>query len=215
MILYNAGLENHPDGTQGLNSVINGNWDVLDNMFSPSIGLTASQSSGVITASSAIFTDDDEGATIRFADGTTRIITAATGYIDSTHVNVTPTGTVASQSFKLYRTDQTGADALMRGLTKRVRMLAADDGLVFYWDNTAKRLKTLAEVAHADQGAVTMGNTNGEIAALTFSASPTQAECEALRDKCEELADDVRAILVLLHAIRTALITANIIKGSA
>jgi hypothetical protein len=39
-----------------------------------------------------------------------------------------------------------------------------------------------------------MGNTNGEIAGLTFSATPTQAECEALRDKCEELADDVRNI---------------------
>ena len=30
--------------------------------------------------------------------------------------------------------------------------------------------------------------------ALTFSSTPTQAEAEALRDKCEELADDVRAI---------------------
>lgn len=212
MILYNAGLENHPDGTQGLNAVINGNWDVLDNMFSPSLGLTASQATNQVTASATVFTSDDVGALIRFADGTTRTIS---GYTSGTLVTVSVSGTVASQSFKLYRTDQTGADALMRGLTKRVRMLAADDGLVFYWDNTAKRLQTLAEVAHADQGAVTMGNTNGEIAALTFSASPTQAECEALRDKCEELADDVRAILVLLHAIRTALITANIIKGSA
>ena len=39
-----------------------------------------------------------------------------------------------------------------------------------------------------------MGNADGEIAALTFSDPPTQAECQALRDKCEELADDVRAL---------------------
>lgn len=39
-----------------------------------------------------------------------------------------------------------------------------------------------------------LGNANSEISALTFSSTPTQAEAEALRDKCEELADDVRAI---------------------
>jgi len=48
----------------------------------------------------------------------------------------------------------------------------------------------------------TMGNTNSEIGGLTFSDPPTQAECEALRDKCEELADDVRNI----HTTLTALI---------
>jgi hypothetical protein len=44
-----------------------------------------------------------------------------------------------------------------------------------------------------------LGNTNGEIAALTSSATTTQAEFEALRDKCEELADDVRAIAAALN----------------
>lgn len=39
-----------------------------------------------------------------------------------------------------------------------------------------------------------MGNTNSEISALTSSATTTQAEFNALRDKCEELADDLRAI---------------------
>ena len=39
-----------------------------------------------------------------------------------------------------------------------------------------------------------LGNTDNEIGALTFSGTPTQAEAEALRDKCEELADDVRNI---------------------
>lgn len=44
----------------------------------------------------------------------------------------------------------------------------------------------------------TLGNTNNEIGALTFSSTPTQAEAEALRDKAEELADDVRAIAAAL-----------------
>jgi len=41
---------------------------------------------------------------------------------------------------------------------------------------------------------VTLGNTNGEIDALTVSDPPAQAEVQALRDACEELADDVRAL---------------------
>lgn len=49
----------------------------------------------------------------------------------------------------------------------------------------------------------------------SFSASPTQAEVQALRDKCEELADDVRALSVLVHALRTALVTEGLIKGGA
>ena len=47
-----------------------------------------------------------------------------------------------------------------------------------------------------------MGNADNEIGSLTFSATPTQAECNALRDKCEELADDVRNI----HTTLTSLI---------
>lgn len=73
----------------------------------------------------------------------------------------------------------------------------------------------LAEIAHADQAAVVLGNADNEIGALTFSSPPTQAECEALRDKCEELADDLRAMHVLLEQIRTDLISAGTIKGSA
>lgn len=69
--------------------------------------------------------------------------------------------------------------------------------------------------ADASQAVVTLGNTDNEIGGLTFSASPTQAECEALRDKCEELADDVRALSTLLHALRTAGVTAGLWKGSA
>jgi len=45
----------------------------------------------------------------------------------------------------------------------------------------------------ADQAAVTLENVEGEIGGLTISDPPTQAEVQALRNKCEEFADDVRA----------------------
>lgn len=51
---------------------------------------------------------------------------------------------------------------------------------------------------------VTFGNTNGEIGGLTISAAYNQGEVTALRDKCEELADDCRnlkAALVTLGLI--------------
>ena len=41
---------------------------------------------------------------------------------------------------------------------------------------------------------VFFGNTDNEIGGLTISAAYSQAEVQALRDKCEELADDVRAL---------------------
>ena len=63
------------------------------------------------------------------------------------------------------------------------------------------------------QAAVTLGNTDGEIGGLTISDPPTQAEVQALRDKCEELADDVRALSTLVHALRGALVAVGAIKG--
>ena len=74
---------------------------------------------------------------------------------------------------------------------------------------------SFSEQAHANQAAVTLGNTNAEIGGLTISAAYSQAEVTALRDKCEELADDVRALSVLLHQIRTDLIAFGAIKGAA
>ncbi|MBN2507025.1 MAG: hypothetical protein JXQ71_10055 [Verrucomicrobia bacterium] len=56
-----------------------------------------------------------------------------------------------------------------------------------------------------DQNAVTLGNTDSKIAGLTISDPPTQAELQALREKCEELADDVRALSTLVHALNAAL----------
>jgi hypothetical protein len=67
----------------------------------------------------------------------------------------------------------------------------------------------------ADQAAVTIGNADGEIGGLTISDPPSQAEVQALRDKCEELADDVRALSALVHALRGALLTVGMVKGGA
>jgi hypothetical protein len=67
----------------------------------------------------------------------------------------------------------------------------------------------------ADQAAVTLGNGDGEIGGLTFSDPPTQAEVQALRDKAEELADDVRALAALVHALRGALVAVGVVKGVA
>lgn len=52
-----------------------------------------------------------------------------------------------------------------------------------------------------EQAAVTLGNVDDESAA---SPSPIRlrAEVQALHDKCEELADDVRALATLVHALR-------------
>jgi hypothetical protein len=71
----------------------------------------------------------------------------------------------------------------------------------------------VTQPAGADQAAVTLGNTNGEIGGLTISDPPTQAQVQALRDKCEELADDVRALSTLVHALRGALVAVGVVKG--
>ena len=73
----------------------------------------------------------------------------------------------------------------------------------------------ITQLAGADQGAVTLRNTDGEIGGLTISDPPTQAEVQALRDKCEELANDVRALSALVHALRGALVAVGVVKGGA
>ena len=73
----------------------------------------------------------------------------------------------------------------------------------------------VVQPAGADQAAVTLGNNNGEIGGLSISNPPTQAEVQALRDACEELADDVRALSTLAHALRTALVVEGLVKGGA
>jgi hypothetical protein len=70
------------------------------------------------------------------------------------------------------------------------------------------------QVSGADQTAMTLGNTDGEISGLTISDPPTQAEVQALRDACEELADDVRALSALVHAVRGALVLGRLLPHS-
>jgi len=53
----------------------------------------------------------------------------------------------------------------------------------------------------------------GRTAWAVGGAPPTQAEVQALRDKCEELADDVRALSTLVHALRGALVEVEVVKG--
>ena len=67
--------------------------------------------------------------------------------------------------------------------------------------------------SEASQTAVTLGNTDGDIGGLTISAAYSQAEVQALRDKCEELADDVRVLATLVHALRAAMVAVGVVKG--
>jgi hypothetical protein len=60
---------------------------------------------------------------------------------------------------------------------------------------------------------LTLSNVDGEIGSLAISDPPSQAEVQALRDKAEELADDVRALSALVHALRGALVSAGVVKG--
>ena len=70
----------------------------------------------------------------------------------------------------------------------------------------------VAQPAGADQAVVTLGNADGEIGGLAVSDPPAQAEVQALRDKAEELADDVRALSTLVHALRAALVAVGVLK---
>ena len=54
--------------------------------------------------------------------------------------------------------------------------------------------------APVTKATVTLGNTDNEIGGLAISATYSQAEVQALRDKCEELADDVRTLKAALSS---------------
>ncbi len=99
---------------------------------------------------------------------------------------------------------------LALGSTTGTKIATATTQKLGFWNVTP-----VVQPAAADQAAVTLGNTDGEIAGLTFSVSPTQLEVEALRDKCEELGDDIRALTTLVHALRTAGVGSGIWKGAA
>jgi hypothetical protein len=119
----NSGLETHPaGGGAALNAVVNANWNAIDDWINPAKGKTASQAATTLTASADIFTADDVGATIRFADGTIDTILTFTS---ETVVEMTTSQAVTSQAFELYRTTATAVDVVGRALLKRPRMIAA------------------------------------------------------------------------------------------
>lgn len=134
-------LEDHPDGGSDLNPIVNGNWRKLNNWINPAFGMTARQDDGsppgdgnTVTSSAALFTADDVGASIVFADKTLVTITAFT---DSTHVTVGGSAqTVSSQAFELFRTTETEKTALIRGLIKRPKVPSGDDKKVPRWNNS-------------------------------------------------------------------------------
>ncbi len=96
------------------------------------------------------------------------------------------------------------------GYVWQIQVGGSASARVGFWGATP-----VVQPSGADQAAVTLGNADGEIAGLTVSDPPTQAEVQTLRDKCEELADDVRALSALLHALRGALIAVGVVKGGA
>lgn len=73
----------------------------------------------------------------------------------------------------------------------------------------------LQRTGGAEQAAVVLGNVDGAIGGLAIGASYSQAEIQALRNACETLADDVRGISVLVHAIRSSLVVQGLMKGAA
>jgi len=89
-------------------------------------------------------------------------------------------------------------------------IVGATGGKIGFWGATP-----VVQPSGADQAAVTLGNADGEIGGLTISDPPTQAEIQALRDACEDLADDVRSLSTLVHALRAALVAVGLVKGGA
>jgi hypothetical protein len=152
MLLYNAGLENHPDGSGNLNAIVNGNWGNLNAMFNPAQGRTASQTGTALTATADTFTSDDVGATIRFADGTVDVVAA---YVSVTQLTMTTSQTVASQAFELYRIGENQRDGLFRGLYKRPRVGTAENARFPYYDDTTD--KFIPSVMYQSSGDIVIG----------------------------------------------------------
>lgn len=140
-LLPASGLEDHPDGTGNINSILNGNWDIIESWGDIAYGLTASQTTTALSASAPVFILDMVGSSILYADGTVATITA---FVDSQHVTVTPSQTVATQAFKVYRTDQSPYTFLGRALCKVVRFQSSDDAKLLVWDNTLTKFKLIS-----------------------------------------------------------------------
>lgn len=151
-------------------------------------------------------------------DGAILAFSGVTNATEFTSINNLPTGRVNLSTILSLLTNKLdlaggtltdGANIAVGTVTGTKLATAVTQKLGFF--NSAPVVQPLG----ADQAAVTLGNTDNEIGGLVISAAYTQAEVVSLRDKTEELADDVRNLSTLLHSIRTALVNTGIIKGSA
>lgn len=108
--------------------------------------------------------------------------------------------------------DLTLADAknVIVNSTTGTKLATATAQKLGFWNATP-----IVQPAGSSQAAVTLGNTDNEIGGLAIGAAYSQTEVQALRDKCEELADDVRNLSTLVDALRTALVDTGLIKGAA
>ncbi len=95
-------------------------------------------------------------------------------------------------------------------LPQELRWARTASQKVGFWGAAA-----IVQPSGAGEAAVTLGNTDGAIGGLSIGAAYSQAEVQALRDKCEQLADDAWALSPLIHGLRTALLNAGLVKGGA
>ena len=146
MQLGSSQLENHPDGSSNINPVVNGNWNNIEAWFNPAAGLTASQSTTTVTASSAVFNSFDVGATIVSADGSTDTIA---GYTSSTQVTVGVSRTIASQAFWVYKTGESLRGSILRGLLGVTEVNAtAHDNAFLVVNATTEKMEPVSSLTY-------------------------------------------------------------------
>lgn len=148
MLLPNSGLENHPDGLGNVNSVVNANWEILDAWANPASGFTASRAGFTVTAAGGpagdgkIFTSDNIGDKIRFANGVVATITATAGVPGTpvTTCTVATSGTVTGQAFNLYApVTETPYTLFARAFNKVTKVADIPNGYTMIWSSALKR----------------------------------------------------------------------------
>jgi len=145
MQLYNAGLENHPDGSGNLNAIVNGNWNQLEDIWAPALGWNAEQFSGIVYlytpgAAKDGFRADDVGATIEWPDGTTSVITVFTSGLQVSVSGGSDTG--GGVTMKMYRTDYAANEAFGRAFFKATDLTTATHNFRFpFWNQTGARFE--------------------------------------------------------------------------
>lgn len=142
MLLPNSGIETHPAGTGSLNAIVNGNWNAIDAWANPAYGFTAARAGTTVTAQGGpaadgkIFTSDNIGDKILFANGTAATITATAGTpgAPSATCTVGSSGTVAQQAFNLYAAVTESPYTLFaRAFTKLTRKALIPNGYTLIW----------------------------------------------------------------------------------